>query len=68
MVRHLSALRDDPALRRALVESGLETIRARHSCSHRVDELLGMLSRLDAAPMRRLGPTQHSMAEGAPAL
>ncbi|WP_159349777.1 CgeB family protein [Roseomonas harenae] len=67
MVRHLSALRDDPALRRALVESGLETIRARHSCAHRVDELLGMLSRLDAAPMRRLGPAQHSMAEGAPA-
>jgi spore maturation protein CgeB len=67
MVRHLTALRDDPALRHALVESGLETIRARHSCAHRVDELLGMLSRLHAAPMRRLGPAQHSMAEGAPA-
>ena len=58
MTRHLAALRDDPALRRSLVESGLETIRARHTCAHRVDELMDVLSRLDAAPARRLGPTQ----------
>jgi spore maturation protein CgeB len=56
MNRHLAALRDDPALRLALVASGLETIRTRHSCTHRVDELLGVLAtlspgenRLDAA-------------------
>ncbi|WP_426958731.1 CgeB family protein [Muricoccus radiodurans] len=46
MVQHLTALRDDPALRRSLVESGLETIRARHSCAHRVDELLAILASL----------------------
>jgi spore maturation protein CgeB len=46
MTRHLRALRDDPALRAALVASGLETIRARHSCTHRVDELLAILDRI----------------------
>ncbi|MFC7734672.1 glycosyltransferase [Roseomonas sp. GCM10028921] len=57
MVRHMAALRDDPALRQALVESGLEAIRARHSCAHRAEELLGILDRLGAAPAR-LGPAE----------
>ncbi|GGB27109.1 hypothetical protein GCM10011380_15920 [Sphingomonas metalli] len=39
MTRHLTTLRDVPELRRELVAHGLETIRARHSCAHRVDEL-----------------------------
>ena len=46
MGRHLAALRDDPALRRSLVASGLETIAARHSCGHRVDELLAIVAGL----------------------
>ena len=46
MTRHLVALRDDPDLRAALIESGLETIRARHSCAHRVDELLTIVAGL----------------------
>lgn len=48
MRRHLIALRDDADLRAALVRSGLETIRARHTCAHRVDELLAIVSRLHA--------------------
>jgi len=48
MTRHLAALRDDPALRRSLAESGLETIRARHTCAHRAEELLGVLATLGA--------------------
>ena len=44
----LAALRDDPDLRAALARSGLETILARHTCAHRVDELLAILDRLDA--------------------
>lgn len=47
-----AALRDiaaDPALRRSLVASGLETIRARHTCAHRVDELLAVVPRLEGA-------------------
>ena len=46
MERQLAAVRDDPALRRSLVEHGLETIRARHTCAHRADELLAALSRI----------------------
>ena len=49
MKRHLVHLRDDPELRRALVDAGLETIRARHSCAHRVDELLAIVAELGVA-------------------
>lgn len=40
MTDHLRALATDPALRHSLVEHGLETIRARHTCGHRADQLL----------------------------
>jgi spore maturation protein CgeB len=46
MERHLTALSKDPELRRALVASGLATVRARHSCAHRVDELLEIVASL----------------------
>jgi spore maturation protein CgeB len=36
----------DPDLADALSRSGLETIRARHTCAHRVDELLGVLGEI----------------------
>jgi spore maturation protein CgeB len=52
MTAALRALRDDPDLRAALVASGLETIRARHTCAHRVDELLAVVAALDASPQR----------------
>jgi spore maturation protein CgeB len=52
MTRTLRALRDDPALRAELVAAGLETIRARHTCAHRVDELLAVVAALDAYPQR----------------
>ena len=50
MTRHLSALAADPALRASLARSGLETIRARHTCDHRADELLAIAASL-ATPM-----------------
>jgi spore maturation protein CgeB len=46
MQRHLAAIRRDPDLRASLVASGLETIRDRHSCAHRVDELLEIVASL----------------------
>ncbi len=46
MTRHLRALAADPDLRRSLAEHGLATIRARHSCAHRVDELLGIVAQI----------------------
>jgi len=44
-----AAMRDlacDPALRMALVRSGLERIRARHTCGHRADELISIVGEL----------------------
>ncbi len=40
MQKQLAALRSDPALRQALTERGLQTIRGRHTCAHRVTQLL----------------------------
>lgn len=48
MTRQLEAIRDDAALRGSLVAHGLETIRARHTCAHRVDELLAIVASLTA--------------------
>jgi spore maturation protein CgeB len=48
MTRHLAALRDDAGLRADLAEHGLATIRARHTCAHRVDELLRIAASLGA--------------------
>ena len=50
----LAALRHDRDLRQALRDHGLATIRARHTCAHRVDELMSILARLDAPAARRL--------------
>jgi len=52
MTRALRDVREDGALRAALVASGLETIRARHTCAHRVDELLAIVATLQA-PARK---------------
>jgi spore maturation protein CgeB len=49
MTNLLIRLRDDAGLRDALVASGRETILARHTCAHRVDELLAILTGLDVA-------------------
>ena len=48
MTAQLARLKADPELRRAVAERGLRTIRARHTCSHRVDELLAVVERLRA--------------------
>jgi spore maturation protein CgeB len=48
MERHLVALKGDPDLRRALVANGLSAIRSRHTCAHRVDQLLAILTTLGA--------------------
>ncbi len=48
MQPHLRSLRAAPGLRAALAAHGLATIRARHTCAHRVDELLGIVQKLRA--------------------
>ncbi|PWC94739.1 glycosyltransferase [Azospirillum sp. TSO5] len=46
MAAHLRAVDQDEELRAELVRNGLETIRARHTCAHRVDELLSIVGSL----------------------
>jgi len=48
MRAHLKAVLSDPGLARELATHGLETIRARHTCKHRVAELLALVDRLTA--------------------
>jgi spore maturation protein CgeB len=42
MTRHIAALVGDQRQRRELAARGLATVAARHTCAHRVDELLGI--------------------------
>ena len=49
MTQHLRAIVEEPALRASLVESGLETVRARHSCAHRANELMTIVAGLAPA-------------------
>jgi spore maturation protein CgeB len=53
MRRHLAALLEDATLRRRMAEHGLATIRARHTCAHRVDELLQVYEDV-IAPVREV--------------
>ncbi len=50
MRRALGAVRDDAELRASLVSHGLETVRGRHTCAHRVDELMAVLKALNVPP------------------
>ena len=45
----LRAMGEDEELKASLIASGLETIRARHTCAHRADELLAILASLQTA-------------------
>jgi spore maturation protein CgeB len=46
MQRHLDDVLHDPALAASLREHGLATVRARHTCGNRVDELLAICGEL----------------------
>lgn len=54
MARHLKALLCDRDLCRALAGRGLATIHARHTCTHRVSELLAIVARLQSPAERRI--------------
>jgi spore maturation protein CgeB len=47
MREHMRAILNDPALAEELRRNGLETIAARHTCAHRVDELLEICDELE---------------------
>jgi spore maturation protein CgeB len=46
MKSEISRLLRDPAARRQIAESGLQTIRGRHTCHHRALELSGILDQV----------------------
>lgn len=48
MQEHIATLVADPDARMALARRGLETILTRHTCAHRVDELMGIIRQLTA--------------------
>lgn len=50
MRQHLREILHDPELARSLAEHGLRTIRERHTCAHRVDELLAIDAELAGHP------------------
>jgi spore maturation protein CgeB len=61
MCRQLRALREEPELRENLRQHGLQTIRSRHTCAHRVDELLSILQQLGLSKAR-----SHSSVRSGP--
>ena len=65
MKRHLRALLSDKKMARDFAEHGLQTVRARHTCAHRVDELISILRELDTpaiSPRDRAKPMPGSPA------
>jgi spore maturation protein CgeB len=46
MARHLRALLGDPEMARALARHGRRSVLSRHTCAHRVEELLGIYASL----------------------
>lgn len=46
MKERMQQVLNDPALAASLAENGLQTIRSRHSCAHRVDELIEIYEQL----------------------
>ncbi len=68
MKRRLADLLGDPARATALAAHGRATILERHTCGHRVDELLAILGELGAeAPRARRRPTPvHAPAKELP--
>jgi spore maturation protein CgeB len=59
MQQHLRALREDPPLGAELAAHGLQTIQSRHTCAHRVSELLAICEDLGTASTRRGVPPER---------
>jgi spore maturation protein CgeB len=62
MQNYLEAVLCDPALAQSLSASGLETIRSRHTCAHRVNELLRIYETMQPSPIEK----ELAVCAGAP--
>jgi spore maturation protein CgeB len=59
-IRHIRAVLADPDLAACLAANGLRTIRERHTCAHRVDQLLGICAELGVS--RPVGAALEAVA------
>jgi spore maturation protein CgeB len=50
MTQHMRALHADAAMRQSLARHGIQTILRRHTCGHRVDELLALIHLIRDTP------------------
>jgi spore maturation protein CgeB len=57
MQKHLHDVLNDRSLAQSLSANGMETIRNRHTCAHRVDELLNIYDTIRPASAHRQTPT-----------
>lgn len=62
MRKHMSVLINEPAAGMELAMSGLERIRARHTCAHRIDELLAIHRALQPARQLTIAPARPAAA------
>jgi len=53
MIKLIRQVLDDRELAASLAASGLERVKARHTCRHRVDELFGVLRQVGSAELRQ---------------
>jgi spore maturation protein CgeB len=60
MARAISNVLEDAGLAAELVRTGLATIRSRHTCAHRVFDLLGIVKRLRAPMEPAAQPTREA--------
>jgi spore maturation protein CgeB len=68
MTRQLRRLKNEPDFARQLAARGLKTILARHTCAHRVDELLGIISELQSDSSAQPGDRSHRSHSSASSL
>ncbi len=61
MKRYLRLVLNESEVAQSLARSGLETIRARHTCAHRVDELLAIHEELAGKGMPAVAPTDAQL-------
>jgi spore maturation protein CgeB len=68
MKRYLRALLNDPEEAQALADHGCRTILARHTCAHRVDELLAICEELglQTSPPSQTTKSEHVAAASQP--
>jgi spore maturation protein CgeB len=60
MAAHLEAVLADARLAKRLVQHGLRTINARHTCAHRVDELLAIAAELGVPVEEDVAVERHA--------